>query len=169
MVKKNRDIKADPQENHALEYDDHRDIACKMYADTEMTNRDLDLLITEINKLTAADHLNIYILLRKQGIDKSFFSRSKKATHFDIDKLPNELKWRLQMYVKFTQENNARNKKMETADQQFQTTMTRLNERLKPTKQSGPGTGPESDNESGLPQQTETDKYERMLQLNKSI
>lgn len=156
-VKKNKDIKVDPQVS-SLDYDDHRDITLKMHSDAEMTHNELSSLISEINRLSVEDHLNIYILLRKQGIDKAFFSRSKKATHFDIAKLSNELKWRLQMYVKFTQENNSRNKQVQTADQHCKELISQLNHRLEHSQQI--------DIEDNLPQQSETDKYERMLRLN---
>lgn len=162
-VRKNKNIKAEATEDKDG-YNAHSDITTRMYNDEAMDNKTLSCLIAEINQLAPADHMIIYALLRAgDGVSKEFFSHSKKAVHFDIGKLPNELKWKLSMHIKMTKENNERQKLINLADKDHREHIDALDSKLD-TKH--PAKIVISDDDTGI---TETDRYEKMLQLNNKL
>ena len=159
-VKKNKNIKVEATEDKSS-YNPLHDITHRMYNDEPMDSKMLDSLIAEINHLSSAEHMLIYALLRGGGINKEFFSHGKKAVHFDIAKLPNELKWKLSMYLKMTKENNERQKLIDIAGKDHISCLNALDSKLD-AKHSSVVI---SDNDGA----TETDRYEKMLQLNNKL
>lgn len=153
-VKKNKNIKVEVENSGS--YNSHTDIAFNMYNECPVDQPKLEKLMNDINQLSPKEHLDIYVLLRASGISKEFFSCSKKATHFDIAKLPNELKWKLILHTEMTIENSKRSKIINTASSEHQLTLDKLNDSLAHPHTDDPlitGT-------------SETARYEKMLQLN---
>lgn len=161
LIKKNPDIKAGVIENEE-NYNNYSDIISKINKSESMSVNMLDNLIQDINKLDREDHLKIYILLRSKGVTEKFFSRSKKATHFDIEKIPDDVKWVLYMNVQMLEENKSRNKIISDLTEEHQNKINTLDTKLK-TPHSHSNVGLEKRSES------ENEKFEKMLKLNKNM
>jgi len=155
-VKKSKHTKEACDEQGA-EYNPHNDIATKMYNDEKMDQKVLETLITDIHALESDDHLNIYSLLRR-GVEKNFFSHAKKSVHFDITKLPNELKWKLYIHVKMTKDNNDRQRLIKSANDDHAKTINNLDKSLSQKQPVFKGIDDVK---------YETVKYEQMLKFNK--
>jgi hypothetical protein len=148
-------------------YDPNTNITTKMYNEDKMEQKILDVLINDINSLESYDHMIIYSLLRTGGIEKNFFSHGKKIVHFDIAKLPNELKWKLQMHVKMTKENNARQQIITCANEDHNKIMSNLDKTLTHPQDNRESTSTSMDLNNK--ENAETKKYEKMLKLNNRV
>jgi len=54
-------------------------------------------------------------MLRTFGIEQSFFAQSKNSTHFQITKVPNNIKWRVYMYVDMAKKDQKRREVLKAA------------------------------------------------------
>ena len=129
MITKNPEIKANVTEKKDF-YDDFSEIVTNTNKSLPMDSNTLDYLIHNINLLEPEDHSRIYSFLRSRGINKSFFSTSKRATHFDINKIPNNLKWLLYQQVKMLTENQHRSQMISDMTKQHHRNIENLNVKL---------------------------------------
>lgn len=79
----------------------------------ELTNKNIEQLCSTIETLSQDDQYKIYILMRTNGIDEEYFSKSNKGVYFEFYKLNKDLKQKIFKFVQLTIENNNRNKEIE--------------------------------------------------------
>jgi len=161
QIKKNQDIKPSTLENTQDTYNDYTDIINNINREKKMDGKLLSSLIDDINQLPREDHLNIYVFLRSNGVESNFFSKSKKATHFDIDLISNRNKWKLYMHVNMLQESNNRSKTISKLTEQHNKNLQRLDSQLEREHSER--------HEQSVHQpatDTETAKLEKMLHFN---
>lgn len=165
-IKKNPELKNDPKEE-SLSYNNYMDVIQKINSDFQMDMDTVHKLIEDINKLDVEDHMKIYIFLRNNDVDRNFFSKNKRATHFDLLKLPNQVKWKLYKHVKMLTDNNQRSQLISSATAEYEAHINRLDQNITAKHQH------RSDKIQLRPQpqlesESENARYEKMLRLNES-
>ena len=82
----------------------------KAETSNRLSKENILFVCNNIEKLDAKDHIEIYILMRSEGIQSEFFSKTNKGVFFDFSKLPNEVQQKIFSIITMTIENNERTK-----------------------------------------------------------
>lgn len=95
-----------------------------------MSNDVLAKMIKNIEKLSKDDHEEIYMMLRRHK-QESFFAINGMGTHFNIDALSDQIKWRLHNVISLSLENDKRSRTLQEATTEHSTVMTKQYDNMK--------------------------------------
>ena len=84
-------------------------------ADASRLSKDNILFIcNNLEKLDIKDHIEIYILMRSEGVQSEFFSKTNKGVFFDFSKLTIDLQMKIHSIISMAIENGTRAKLYDT-------------------------------------------------------
>ena len=82
----------------------------KNEVDLSLSKDNILYICNNLDKLDMKDHIEIYKLLRSNGIPSEFFSKTTKGLYFDFSKLSLEIQWKIYNVIVMGVDNIARNK-----------------------------------------------------------
>jgi hypothetical protein len=79
-------------------------------SEERLTKENILFICNNIAQLDVQYHIELYILMRSEGISSEFFSKTNKGIFFDFSKLPNVLQWKIYSLISMSIESKERTK-----------------------------------------------------------
>ena len=87
-------------------------------------------LCNNIDSLNKDEHIQLYILMRENGVSADFFSTTNRGVYFDFLKLSCDLQWKIYNMIKMTIENIDRSKLIKTYSVEYENQIKKLDHDL---------------------------------------
>lgn len=123
---KNPKIKSETQINSTYTYDP----MIEENRDGDMSSVLMIRLSKIINQLSNEDHIRLYKLLRTY-MDSNFFAPNNTGTYFNLNGLPNHVKWELYRNAQFSKQNQVRTTVIRSAVSEHVEHVNNLSEQLR--------------------------------------